>query len=862
MASKSLKFKFMVYVGLLVFLLSLGLGVSTYFNTSSAIKEEVKTRLPAKAEDASMVVRSRLDTILSELEAVASRSELKSMEWEEIRPVLAEEKTRTEYATIALVEPGGITRYPDNESLYLGDREYVQEAFAGNSNISDILISRVVEEPVVMAAVPVKRDEKIVGVLIARLLASDIINIIADIEIGESGHAYMINENGTVVAHRNIDFVLEQFNPIKIAENDNEAEQNSVGSETGQTANNNQIEQLADVAGLEQPGQLADNNGLERLASDFNTMINNDRGFRRYHSIDGKESYLGFNQVAGTNWKVAVTVPVDQVLSNLYSTRNSIFLITIPILIITLLIMFVEAKSLTTPLNSLSQVISRMSKFDLSYRRSENKLPGKPRINFDFDKVLKETKSIDCNISEIVDIRSSFVELVHEIDYSYKQLESYNEEITYLNEKLGYLAEHDPLTELPNRRKFKQELTQELEKGEPGAVLLFDLDNFKEINDTKGHVFGDKVLKEVGKKLADLKSDKFFVSRYGGDEFLLLIRSTDKFRIETYIDEIRETVEQPLLIADDFIHLDFSLGVTFYPDDADNVDQLITYADTAMYQAKKSQKGDSLFFQDYMKTELETKNEIRDILRKALKEDGFKLVYQPEVDLRSGQSSVFEALLRLENHDISPGVFIPIAEESNLIIEIGRWVTEEAIRQLVSWRQQGLELKPVALNFSVNQLKDKGYLDFLENQLESNDLNPGLIEIEITESILLENDKETIKFLNKLKDLGVKLVLDDFGTGYSSISYLSYIPVDKIKLDRSLIDRYLQFENLQSLRKLIAFFRSMDLQVVTEGIEEKEEYLYLSDCDCDLVQGYYFSKPLEVAKLEQVYAKNYIKKTG
>ncbi len=450
--------------------------------------------------------------------------------------------------------------------------------------------------------------------------------------------------------------------------------------------------------------------------------------------------------------------------------------------------------------------------------------------------------------------------MAQEIDYSYRQLETYNEEIISLNEKLGYLAEHDPLTELPNRRMFKQELNQELEKGESGAVLLFDLDSFKEINDTKGHVFGDKVLNEVGRKLVELKSDKFFVSRYGGDEFLLLIRSSDRFKIETYINQIRKIVEQPILIDDNFIHLDFSLGVTFYPDDADNVDQLITYADTAMYQAKKNRKGQSLVFQDYMKTELETKNDIRDILRKALKEDGFKLVYQPEVDLRSYHSSVFEALIRLKNHNISPGVFIPIAEESNLIIEIGRWVTEEVIRQLVKWRQQGLELKPVALNFSVDQLKDKGYLIFLQKLLKSNDLSPDLIEIEITESILLEDDKETIKFLNKLKDIGVKLVMDDFGTGYSSIGYLSYIPVDKIKLDRSLIDRYLQFENLQSLKKLIAFFKSMDLQVVTEGIEEKEEYLFLSSCECDLVQGYLFNKPLEVDKLKEVYTKNYIKK--
>lgn len=818
MKPKSLKFKFTLYVGLLVVLLSLGISLISYFSASSAIKQEVAATLPAKADDVSKLVRARLDNIQTELEAIATRPEIKTMDWQTVAPVLSEEIARTDLATLALVDPSGTARYVDAPDLYLGDRDYVRAALTGQPAISDMLISRVTAEPVVMLSVPVNRQDEVVGALIARLQGTDIVEILADVKVGEQGYAYMINQEGTVVSHPDIDYVQDQFNPLTLSDPDGE---------------------------------------LTTLSTAFAEMTTEEEGFSSYYRPDGVFAYVGYHQVPETPWQVAVTTSVDQALANLYNARDWIIFLSAPVLLISLLVMFAQAEALAAPLNSLSQALMKITRLDLT-SSSVEKDPVRPRSTLVVEEALKTARDIESDVSEIDNIKTSFAEMVQEIDSSYNQLEAYNEEITRLNEELSYLAEHDPLTELPNRRTFKQELATELEQGNSGAVLLFDLDNFKEINDTKGHVFGDKVLQEVGRRLDDLKNGRLFVSRYGGDEFLLLARSVAASKIGYYLDQIRRAIGQPLIIEDDVVHLDFSLGVAFYPYDAREVDQLITYADTAMYQAKKNKKGHSLFFQDYMKADLESKKKIREILRQGLKEDEFQLVYQPEIDLTTGRAGVFEALLRLEEHDISPSVFIPIAEEDNLIVEVGRWVTREVIEQLVQWRCNWHELKPVAINFSVGQLNDEGYVDYLQGLLQANDLSPELIEIEITESILLENTAESISFLQQLKDIGVKLVLDDFGTGYSSISYLSYLPVDKIKLDRVLLDRYLQADNLVSLKNLIAFFTSMDLEVVTEGIEKREEYDLLKTCSCNYLQGYLFSRPLEAPDLDEAFYKDYL----
>jgi len=282
-------------------------------------------------------------------------------------------------------------------------------------------------------------------------------------------------------------------------------------------------------------------------------------------------------------------------------------------------------------------------------------------------------------------------------------------------------------------------------------------------------------------------------------------------------------------------------------------------ADTAMYSIKHDGRNNYAYYHDEMKKEMNRKIIIEAMLREALQEDGFELFYQPQVDLKTGMIAGFEALLRIKKHQIGADHFIPIAEETGLIIEIGRWVVEEIIRQIVSWREHGLTPKTVAINFSSMQLRDTGYIEHLQKQLNDNQVESKSIEIEITESILLENNQKTIEFLNQLKKIGIRIVLDDFGTGYSSLNYLTYIPVDKIKLDKSINDKYLNDDNIKVIDSLIMLAHSLNLTITAEGIEDWEQFLILQRGDCDQIQGYVFSKALSPVAAEVIYDYDMIK---
>lgn len=422
---------------------------------------------------------------------------------------------------------------------------------------------------------------------------------------------------------------------------------------------------------------------------------------------------------------------------------------------------------------------------------------------------------------------------------------------------IAHMAHHDFLTNLPNRGWFMSKLKEEMKTKKSLIIMIMDIDNFKEINDTLGHVYGDSILKVVAERLSSFSNDSIFISRFGGDEFLLLM--TDELdTAEILIEKIQERLESTIVLDYIECNLKFSLGLTRYPEDSTNVDQLIMYADTAMYNVKHNGKNNYLFYNQEMQEELKNKVEIDGILRKAIQEDGFYLLYQPQVCVKTREIVGFEALLRLKDYKIPPNVFITIAEETELIIKIGRWVTEEVIRQISIWITEGCEGKTISLNFSTGQLRDKGYIEFLKTTLDYYNVNANYLEIEITESIFLEQTDFTLNFLEKLKDIGVKLALDDFGTGYSSINYLTYIPLDKVKLDKSLSDKFLLLDDNTVLNSIITLVQSMGFVITAEGVEELDQYHQLQKTSCNYIQGYLFSKPVYADEVVNLYYKKFL----
>lgn len=428
-------------------------------------------------------------------------------------------------------------------------------------------------------------------------------------------------------------------------------------------------------------------------------------------------------------------------------------------------------------------------------------------------------------------------------------------------EHIEYLAYHDALTGLPNRRSFVKKLEEQLKLKTQGAIMLLDLDNFKKINDSLGHIYGDITLKKVGETLISLSDEKIFVSRFGGDEFLILVSNVEGPKmVEEYAHSIMELFKNIFVIKDVEFYINFSMGITLYPKDGEDTNQLIMNADTAMYRVKNCGKNSYTYFNKEMTEGLKEKILVEKILREALIKEEFVLMYQPQIAVETGRIASFEALLRLKNHDISPALFIPIAEEAGLIMDIGRWVTREVINQLAEWKKKGFELKPVAINLSTKQVNDKGYISFIKENLENKGIEGKYLEVEITESILLENTENTAKFLDKLKDMGVKIALDDFGTGYSSLFYLTFVPVSKIKLDKSLNDKFLETGNIKVMNNLISLAHSLNLEVTAEGIERIEQYKRLKVGQCNYIQGYFFSKPLYVKEVEKVYYENFLDK--
>ena len=549
--------------------------------------------------------------------------------------------------------------------------------------------------------------------------------------------------------------------------------------------------------------------------------------------INSKKGLLSYEPTQANDWYLVNFTPKSEYNEIFNKLLESTLLSFAFSLIIFIIFLFLQKKYVINPLKTFN---NNIRKIDVE-KNPDYRIPLDNNRDFSF-----LNKSINNLLNKI---------------------EDYVNELEDKNKYIKYLANHDPLTDLPNRRSFMNKLSKELEGGKKGAVMLLDLDNFKDINDTLGHTYGDMVLKEIAKNMKKMTDENVFVSRFGGDEFLVLIKNTNDIEnINYYIDKVSNIFNTPFTIKNNTLYINFSMGISIYPYDSKDINQLVTNADTAMYRAKKTQKKEYKFFDKGMIKKLKQKNKIKDILRKALKNDGFKLKYQPQVDLKTGHACCYEALLRLENYDISPGEFIPVAEETGLIIDIGRWVVKKALKQLADFRIEGYQIETVAINFSAKQLNDDDFIDFIIAELNKNNIKPESLEIEITEGILLERKEKSISFLNELEKSGVNIALDDFGTGYSSLSYLTFIPVDKIKLDKSLMDTFVSKENISTIENLIGLVHSFNLEIIAEGVEEINKFEILKDKSCDYIQGYLFSKPLEVKEIKDIYNKDFLKDIG
>jgi diguanylate cyclase (GGDEF)-like protein/PAS domain S-box-containing protein len=423
--------------------------------------------------------------------------------------------------------------------------------------------------------------------------------------------------------------------------------------------------------------------------------------------------------------------------------------------------------------------------------------------------------------------------------------------------RMEHLAQHDPLTDLPNRILLSDRLEQAIALAHRHhktlALLFLDLDRFKHVNDSLGHTVADHLLRAIAQRLIDCVRASDTVSRQGGDEFVILLSELGHVEDAAICAEkIIQAIQKPYLIGLDEIHITASIGIAVYPVDGTGSEALLRNADLAMYEAKERGRNNAQFYRVDLNSGATERQSLSSSLRHALKREEFKLYYQPIINLSTGVIARAEALIRWRHPTrgvISPSQFIAIAEESGLIVPIGRWVLEEACRQARVWQDAGLPLAKLAVNISAVELRSKDFVAGVKSILADTGLGPQCLELELTETFLMQDSSSTVIVLRALKELGLKLALDDFGTGYSSLSYIKRFPIDTLKIDRSFVrDVTTDADDASIVSAVINMGKSLHMGVVAEGVETQNQLMFLQEYTCPEAQGHYFSEPLSAAK--------------
>jgi diguanylate cyclase (GGDEF)-like protein len=531
--------------------------------------------------------------------------------------------------------------------------------------------------------------------------------------------------------------------------------------------------------------------------------------------------------------------------------------IAIPVMIVSLLIAFLLSSRLqrfiTDPILSLSAT-ARQVTIDKNYslRAAGSGRDELGRLIMDFNEMLDQIQIRDN------ELKVHKLELEERVAKRTTELEIAREKAESVAKRMEYHAHHDGLTGLPNRILLNDRLNQSLAHARREqsimGLLFLDLDRFKIINDSLGHAIGDELLKVISERLKNCVRDEDTVARLGGDEFMILLPningSSDARRIG---NNIIDSLIRPVSCNGHELHITTSIGVSIFPHDGTDAETLLKHADISMYRAKELGRNKLVYYTAEMNIESRRQLALENSLRKALERNELELFYQPKIDISRNTIIGVEALLRWVHPTmgmVSPVDFIPIAEDSGLIVPIGEWVTRTAFKQLAEWHAAGHTDLTMAVNLSSAQLSHSRFVDVVRDALDESQVDPGKTELEITENVVMQNIESTIARLDIVKGMGISIAMDDFGTGYSSLSYLRRLPIDTVKIDQSFVRELPDNKEDVSIAKaIIAMAKSLGLDLVAEGVETVSQLNFFRQQEVNVIQGYLFSKPVSAAEM-------------
>lgn len=636
-----------------------------------------------------------------------------------------------------------------------------------------------------------------IGYIVSTLNPSYFDDFISNIATGETGFGILLDKNGTIIYHRDSTLI----------------------------------------------GTVVDSETLTSLVNNYNKGFLNPSGYFEY-AYNGSNQAYGYSIIPQLDWVLLVKQDLSEITYVTEIMLGLLFFICAVLFVVIILLANILARKFTEPIIALRDTMRIAADGNLTIQsniKSQN---------------------------ELGELSKNFNKMMHIIKTNYEDLSSMHEELLSNEEQLRsnydhieFLAYHDTLTSLPNKLAFLDYvnaiLMSDISSHQKHAVFFIDLDNFKTVNDTMGHEYGDALLVMTSQKLVSFLCDRGMLARAGGDEFLIFIENIDsKKEVEEIASQIIEVFSNPLELNGEIVYVSMSIGIAIYPANGVLSNTLIKNADIAMYKSKDTGKSKFTLFNTNMEEELNRNTLIIDVLRRAIDNNEIYIQYQPQLNLIKNEVIGYEALMRIKSErlgKLSPEEFIPIAEETGLIIELSSWLIREACSFNKQLLDEGIGPCTVSVNISSVQLNQPNFIAVLSSILEDTGLPPQYLEIEITESTLVSSIQDAMDLLATLQDLGVKISLDDFGTGYSSLNYLTKLPIDTLKIDKSFIDNICSKTKDSCIAEtIIRLAHKLQIQVVAEGVEDVNQLNLLKQQKCDIIQGFIFSEPLHPLALVDI----------